>query len=96
MKTLTLKMWVHAKPSENWELGNTNLIDGFTYNVYGFEPDGCIGQATVTIEMADDFDPRAGVVAALKEKRTKAMADFQSMVTEIDRQIAQYTALEAA
>ena len=49
---------------------------------------------TVKFEMPADFDPRAQQVELLKAEKQKAMADFQALVTSIDRKISELTALE--
>jgi len=48
------------------------------------------------VGIPDDFDPRAGMVEALKAEKIKLMADFQNRVTEIERKISELTCLEAA
>lgn len=53
-------------------------------------------EASVEVEVPDNFDPRAAQVEALKRQKQAVMADFQKRVTDIERQIAQLTALEAA
>lgn len=54
------------------------------------------GANTIEVEVPDNFDPRAAQVEALKRQKQAVMADFQKRVTDIERQIAQLTALEAA
>lgn len=48
------------------------------------------------VDIPEDFDPREKQVELLKAKKQKAMADFQAMVTEIDREISKLLCLEAA
>lgn len=48
---------------------------------------------SIEIEVPDDFDPRPGLIAALKEKERKARADFEALCTDIRRQISQYEAI---
>jgi hypothetical protein len=48
----------------------------------------------IEIEVPEDFDPRAQQIAALEAKKTKAMADYQKSVTEINDRISKLTALE--
>ncbi len=45
------------------------------------------------VEVPDDFDPRVGLIAGLKEKERKARADFEKLCTDIRRQISQYEAI---
>jgi len=55
-----------------------------------------VGPYPIEVEVPDGFDPRAAQVEALKRQKQAVMADFQKRVTDIERQIAQLTALEAA
>lgn len=45
------------------------------------------------VEVPDDFDPRVGLIANLKEIERKTRADFEAKITEIKRQISQYEAI---
>ena len=47
------------------------------------------------VDIPDDFDPRQQQVEILQAKKQKAMADFQAMVTSIDREISKLLCLEA-
>ena len=49
---------------------------------------------SIEVDIPDDFDPRAQQVELLKAEKQKAMADFQALVTSIDRKISELTALE--
>ena len=51
---------------------------------------------TITVEIPADFDPRPGMVKALEAKKDKARAEFAALVTQIDRQINELTAIECA
>jgi hypothetical protein len=48
------------------------------------------------VDIPEDFDPREKQVEFLKAKKQKAMADFQALVTQIDREISKLLCLEAA
>ena len=52
-------------------------------------------EATVEVEVPDNFDPREAQVDSLKRQKQALMAKFQTRVTEIERQISKLTALEA-
>jgi len=53
-----------------------------------------IGPCSLKFEMPDDFDLNGKKIEALKAEKQKAMADFQKLVTDIDRQISELTAIE--
>jgi len=48
----------------------------------------------IDVDIPDDFDPRGKQIEQLKAEKQKAMADFQALVTSIDRKISELTALE--
>jgi hypothetical protein len=47
------------------------------------------------VEVPDDFDPRPGKIAALKEKKEKAQAEFSKRVMELDEKINSLLAIAA-
>jgi hypothetical protein len=49
----------------------------------------------VNAEVPDDFDPRTGLVKNLEAEKKRVRAEFNKRVTEIDRQIQTYLALDA-
>ena len=53
-----------------------------------------IGSATVTVEIADDKEVKAGLVESLKEEKKKIQADAEKSITEIDAQIQSLLAIE--
>ena len=72
--------------------------DGFLFSTCEMEEYDYITVMPYTFEVdiPDDFDPRGKQVEMLKAEKQKAMADFQALVTSIDRKISELTALEAA
>lgn len=100
MNQLTIKGFAYCKPAREWESDNSNYRDGFNYGYCHAELDGDgfikAGTATLTIDLPDDFDPRAGAVETLKDQKQKLMAEFQARINQIDQQISQYTAIECA
>ena len=48
----------------------------------------------VEVEIPDNYDPRAQQVAALEKRKQKVMADYQTMVAEINNRISKLQALE--
>lgn len=85
-------------------------IDGFiTYELYsksfGFQvyDPGKYGTSAVAVrphtlelEVPDEFDPRTAQLEALKHAKDKIRAEFTARVTELDEQINNLLALEAA
>lgn len=54
-----------------------------------------VAEGTLNFTIPDDFDPRGKQVELLQAEKKKAMADFQALVTSIDRKISELTCLEA-
>lgn len=48
----------------------------------------------IDLDVPDNYDPRAQQIAALEARKTKAMADYQKSVTEINDRISKLQALE--
>lgn len=79
-----------AKP-DPWDEGHQFRFFTHKMDEHGF---ATVMPHTLEVELPDDFDPRAKHVEALQAEKTKAMADFQNRMTEIDRQISELTAIE--
>ncbi|MDH4481435.1 MAG: hypothetical protein QE279_01860 [Rhodoferax sp.] len=100
MKQITITGFAFCKPASDWEANHPNVLDGFKYDYVHCDVsdwgDGYIsaGTATLTIDLPEGFDPRAGAVKTLEEQRKKIQAEFQARMNEIDRQISQFTAIE--
>jgi len=69
---------------------------------YSFYPFDAADENTVNVmehefevEVPDNFDPRPGKIAALKEKKEKVQAEFSKRVMELDERINSLLALEA-
>ena len=53
-----------------------------------------IGSASVTVEIADDKEIKAGLIESLKDEKKKIQADAEKSITEIDAQIQSLLAIE--
>jgi len=62
-------------------------LENTEYRVY-------IGEQEIEITIPDNFDPRPAQIAALRDQQTKAAADYQKTVTDIQRRIAELQAIE--
>lgn len=49
---------------------------------------------SIEVDVPDDFDPRPGMINALREKERIARAAFQATITDIHRQISELEAIE--
>jgi hypothetical protein len=66
----------------------------FSCKMDGDETHIYIASQEVEIDVPDNFDPRPAQIAALMEQQTKAAADYQKTVTDIQRRISELQALE--
>ena len=90
MKIKTTVHIFHSKYS--WENKGEYLVfyakvDDDEYRTY-------VGAQEIEIEVPDDYDPRAGKIAALERKKKKVMADYQKTVAEINEKISKLQAIE--
>lgn len=88
------KIWVYAyRPKWNKE--------GLFYSYLSFAPDESfenaetqlIGEQEIEFEVPDSYDFDAHVVESLQKQKQAVMAELQTRITEIDRQIQEHLAL---
>ena len=70
-----------------------------TFEIFIFKADDndhrtFVCEQEIEIEVPDNYDPRAQQIAALQAQATKAAADYQKTVTDIQRRIAELQAIE--
>lgn len=65
--------------------------DSSKYN----ESEVVVCEHSFEVDVPDDFDPRAGLVANLEAAKQKITAEFQAKVTEINGRIQSLLAIEA-
>jgi hypothetical protein len=89
MKIKTTVHIFHSKYS--WENKGEYLVfyakvDDDEYRTY-------VGAQEIEIEVPDDYDPRAGKIAALERKKKQVMADYQKTVNDINERISKLQAI---
>lgn len=52
-----------------------------------------VGEQSIEVDVPENFDPRPELIAGLKKKEQQARADFEKLLTDIQRQISQYEAI---
>lgn len=82
----TVTMHIHKD-----RYGNTFSLSITDLSKYGY---ALVGPTEVTFEVPDDFDPRPQQIAALQAKQRQAAADFETLCTDIKRQISELSAIE--
>jgi len=88
----TLKGFLHFSINP-WDYG------ALTLRHRDYSDDASMGEVLINpfeiaVDIPDNFDPRPAQIKALEEKQKQAAAAFQTMNTEIMRQISQLQALE--
>ena len=53
-----------------------------------------IKEHSFEVDIPDDFDPRPGMVDALRKQEAQARSEFQARITDIHRQISELQAIE--
>ena len=66
----------------------------FPYNMTGTDGYVVVREQDVDLDIPDDFDARPQMIAALEEKRSKAMADHEALMNAIEGRIASLRAIE--
>ena len=100
---VTIKAHVHAKNGLHYDAETKTHIQKTAYELYPFDMSKAtysegrvlIGIQDVTVEIPESFDIRDGLVKNLEREKKALMAEFNKRVTEIDRQIQTYLAIEA-
>ena len=88
---ITTKVYVHFQKYE-WE-------DEGTYQIYSFKANDddtrtFVCEQEIEIEVPDNYDPTAQMIAALEAQKEKAMLDYNKTVMEINTRISKLQALE--
>ena len=99
-KTITIPGFIYAEKPQSWQDGDVNIIDGVCYQFAIHEYAKTDTKYTtvctykLTFDLPEKFNPAEGFIKHLQAEKKKAMADFQTRCTEIDRQISQLQAIE--
>jgi len=96
--------FIYAKGTRYFDPKTAKYVDGpeFVFNAYDNLAGGehfrdwvLIGPHEITAHVPDDFDPRLQLAKNLEEEKKRLSAEFNKRVTEIDRQIQTYLAIES-
>lgn len=101
MSTITIPGFIYAEKPDKYDYnGRKDVIDGvkYTFCVFDFSDQNETYTKVCPFELTFDppksFNPVASFVANLNAEKQKAMSEFQTRITEIDRQINQLLAIE--
>jgi hypothetical protein len=99
MAKQTFQMHLYAKESTDYDKDFNEVRSvRFALNPYD-DADymGCyVGPVACEVEVPDHFDMRAAMLAQKQAELEKVRAEFTNRITQIQREISQLTAIEAA
>ncbi len=95
---ISIEGFIFATKPDSWDHGS-DVIDGIRYSFWAHDMSKSegftlIAPHTLEFEIPESVDPRAGVLKEMKAEKTRIMAEFQARITDIERQIAEFTAIE--
>lgn len=97
-KKISIPGWITAEPAKSWQTGDANVIDGTSFQFWGFQPSGggevIVTEHTLTFDIPAGWDPRPDQIKALEAKREALRREFAASVAEINAQIASLQAIE--
>lgn len=98
---ITLNAVLLAKEVETYDFESCGMKNETTFSLWNVDISTTshdyvkVSDHQFTLEVPDDFDPRAGYVANLEREKERLSAEFQARVTEINAQIQSLLAIEA-
>jgi hypothetical protein len=96
---------LYAKGTRHFDVKTSRMIEGPEYSFWTngelnksehFRDYALIGPYEISADVPDSFDPRQQLAANLKAEKKRLQAEFNKRVTEIDRQIQTYLAIEVS
>jgi hypothetical protein len=84
-------IYIHFNKFE-WENEGTYQI--FSFKASDDDTRTFVCEQEIEVEIPDNYDPTAQMIAALEAKKERAMSDFNNTVMEINTRISKLQALE--
>lgn len=82
-----MKVWKHV---------TTPTLSFFSFDAAESDPSYVkVMDHTIEIDIPDDFDPRAQIVANLEAEKRKAEAEFAKRIRDLNAQIQSFLAIES-
>lgn len=103
MAIVKIPGFIYAKGTRHFDPKTMQYIDGPEFQFFHSDSMAggeyghdrvLIGPHEIVAEIPDSFDPRRALAENLKAEKKRLMAEFNKRVTEIDRQIQKYLAIE--
>ena len=101
---VTIKGFIYAKGMRHFDSAECKMVEGPEYSFWTsgdlhksehFRDLALVGPHEIIAEIPESFDPRQQLAENLKAEKKRLQAEFNKRVTEIDRQIQTYLAIEA-
>jgi hypothetical protein len=93
MKVL-IKGWVHALPRPDW---GADDVPSHSYHFFGWKTDELgyipVCEASVEVDVPDDFNIVAAHVNSLEAERARALAEYQEKVASINERLSKLLAI---
>lgn len=94
--------FIYAKGTRHFDMKLARYVEGPEYSFHGsdnlngeyFRDYALVGPHEIIADIPEKFDPRQQLVKNLEAEKRRLKAEFGKRVTEIDRQIQTYTAIE--
>lgn len=96
----TLKGFVMASKAQRYDIEKMQYVDEMVFLFSHYDSsrynkeEVMVCEHSFDVEVPDNFDPRAGLVANLQREKQKITAEYQARVTELNGQIQSLLALE--
>lgn len=100
---ISIPGFIYAKGTKHFDMKLSRYVEGPEYSFHTSDTLGgseywrdhaLVGPHEIIAEIPDSFDPRQQLVKNLEAEKRRLKAEFGKRVTEIDRQIQTYLAIE--
>ncbi|MFM0141791.1 hypothetical protein [Paraburkholderia sp. RL18-085-BIA-A] len=101
---ISIPGFIYAKGTRHLDVATFKMVEGPEYSFWTsgdlhksehFRDLALVGPHEIIADIPDSFDPRQQLAENLKAEKKRLMADFNKRITDIDRQIQEYLAIEA-
>ena len=102
---VTIPGFIYVKGTRHLDAKTCRMVEGPEYSFWTigdlnksehFREYALVGPHEIIAEVPDTFDPRQQLVKNLEAEKRRLKAEFGKRVTEIDRQIQTYLAIEVS
>lgn len=100
---ISIPGFIYAKGTRHFDVKTSKIVESPEYSFWTsgdlnksehFRDYALIGPYEINADVPDSFDPRQQLVKNLEAEKRRLKAEFGKRVTEIDRQIQTYLAID--